>query len=192
VRHARPLVDAGLCYGRQDVAADAAHTRETAVRLARALPPGAMLRTSPRTRCRALADALAALRPDLRPDAVDARLAEMDFGEWEGRRWDAIGAEALDAWTADFAHHRPGGGESVAAFMARVGGAFDALPAAADSVWICHAGVARAAALLLQGRRRIDHATDWPREGPDFGRWTVLALSADAGAGGTAGAPVSS
>ncbi|MEH3087392.1 MAG: histidine phosphatase family protein [Xylophilus ampelinus] len=193
VRHARPLVEAGLCYGRLDVAADPGHTRETAARLADALPPGAALRTSPRRRCRDLADALAALRPDLRPAAVDARLAEMDFGDWEGRRWDAIGPAALDAWTADFARHRPGGGESVADFMARVAEAFDAPAPGADRVWIAHAGVARAATLLARGLRRVERAADWPRTGPDFGAWTTLPPSGTGACGApgaaTAGSP---
>jgi alpha-ribazole phosphatase len=176
VRHARPLVGPGVCYGRLDIAADPDHTRDTASRLAQALPPHAVLRSSPRARCRALADALVAQRPDLRPAAVDARLAEMDFGAWEGLRWDAVGPAALGAWTADFMRHRPGGGESVAAFLARVGEAVDAVTQAPDSVWICHAGVARAAALWAGGNRHLAKAADWPRAGPDFGQWTVLRL----------------
>ena len=51
---------------------------------------------------------------------VDAALREMDFGAWDGQRWEAIGAAALDAWLADFAHHAPGGGESLAALLERV------------------------------------------------------------------------
>lgn len=39
VRHARPEVAPGLCYGRLDVAADARHSRESARLLAQALPP---------------------------------------------------------------------------------------------------------------------------------------------------------
>ncbi len=39
VRHARPLIAPGICYGRHDVAADAAGTRAAAERLHAALPP---------------------------------------------------------------------------------------------------------------------------------------------------------
>ena len=44
----------------------------------------------------------------------DARLAELDFGHWEMQSWDGIPRAEVDAWAADVAHYRPGGGESVA------------------------------------------------------------------------------
>ena len=64
VRHATPLVAAGTCYGALDVAADAQATQQAALALARALPPGAVLRSSPLQRCTQLAAALFALRAD--------------------------------------------------------------------------------------------------------------------------------
>jgi alpha-ribazole phosphatase len=51
---------------------------------------------------------------------VDADLAEMDFGDWEGRAWSAIGVEEVRAWERSFVHHAPGGGESLAEVFARV------------------------------------------------------------------------
>ncbi|KQM71333.1 histidine phosphatase family protein [Xylophilus sp. Leaf220] len=175
VRHAVPLLAPGICYGRTDVPADPVATDRAAEALAAVLPAGSRVARSPLQRCAALAEALHRLRPDL-PSTPDPRLAEMDFGDWEGHAWDALGAERLDAWTADFAHHAPGGGESVAGFMARVARAFDELPHAgeADVVWIAHAGVARAAQLLAAGTRQVARASDWPREGLDFGRWAVV------------------
>ena len=41
---------------------------------------------------------------------IDGALAEVNFGHWEGRHWQDIGRAEIDAWCADFAHHRPGGG----------------------------------------------------------------------------------
>ena len=104
----------------------------------------------------------------------------MDFGDWDGHAWDALGAERLDAWTADFAHHAPGGGESVAGFMARVAGAFDEVRHSgdADIVWIAHAGVARAVQLLAAGVRQVAQAGDWPKAGLAFGGWSVVELPA--------------
>lgn len=166
----------GVCYGRLDVPEDAGHTRRVAALLAAELPSGISLWTSPLRRCGALAEALCELRPDIACRA-DAGLAEMDFGDWEGCSWDAIGSAALDSWVADFVRHPPGGGESVAAFMARVAQCFDAaLHAGRDCVWITHAGVARAALLLSRGQRLVTRAEEWPREGLDFGRWQVLDL----------------
>ena len=177
VRHAQPLVDAGVCYGRLDVAADPAATRASAQALAQALPLHAVLHTSPLQRCEHLAHTLCTLRPDL-ASKTDDRLAEMDFGSWEGQRWDALGAHALDAWTQDFAHHTPGGGESVTRFMERVAQVVDETRSAGqDTAWICHAGVVRATRLLLAGQRQVQHAHAWPKEAVPFGAWEVHGLS---------------
>lgn len=177
-RHAPVLGDAslcaGLCYGATDWPADPARTRTAAQAIAPRLPAGIVLVSSPLRRCTVLADAIA--------EAVggaavrrDARLAEMDFGAWEGQRWDAIDRTALDAWTADFADHRVGGAESVRAFMARVAAAWDAWRAdGAETLWVTHAGVIRAAMLLHAGVRCPMRSADWPREALPFGRWWQL------------------
>lgn len=186
-RHARPLVDAGICYGRLDVPADAEATAECARQLAALLPAGISVITSPLQRCEQLAIALQTQRPDL-AYRTDTRLQEMDFGQWEGRAWDDIGAAALDAWVADFALHRPGGGESVQVFMQRVAGLWDEASAAAPAagadraagtgtLWVTHAGVLRAASLLERGIRCISRADQWPRAALGFGQWRRLALT---------------
>ena len=43
---------------------------------------------------------------------IDDRLAEMNFGDWEGRPWDSIPRLEIDAWAADVAGYAPPGGES--------------------------------------------------------------------------------
>ncbi|MBC7444844.1 MAG: histidine phosphatase family protein [Polaromonas sp.] len=196
VRHAQPLVDAGVCYGRLDVPADAQATAECARQLAALLPAGVSVISSPLQRCEQLAQALQAQRPDL-VYKTDARLQEMDFGQWEGRAWDAIGAAALDAWVADFAGHRPGGGESVQAFMQRVAGLWDETgrpatagagrAANAGTLWITHAGVLRAASLLEHGIRCLSRADQWPRAALGFGQWRMLALAPAQRSGPAAG-----
>lgn len=178
VRHAAPQVAAGTCYGRLDMAADAGATRASALRLAAQLPPGIRVVSSPLQRCEQLAQALRAERPDL-PYKTDARLQEMDFGQWEGRAWQAIARGELEAWTRDFASYAVGqDGESVAAFMARVAAAFDALAGQGDAVWITHAGVIRAVELLTQGIRLPRHASQWPLQAPEYGQWRLVGLHA--------------
>ncbi|CAM3511549.1 histidine phosphatase family protein [Polaromonas hydrogenivorans] len=176
VRHAQPLVGAGICYGRLDMAADAGATAECAKELAALLPAGIRVISSPLQRCEQLTHALHAQRPDL-SYKTDARLQEMDFGQWEGRAWQAIGQAELEAWTTDFANYRVGhDGESVAAFMRRVASAFDALQGRGDTLWITHAGVIRAVELLARGIRHIERAGQWPLDAPKYGQWRLLNL----------------
>lgn len=181
VRHARPLAPAGCCYGASDLPADEAHTEQVARRLARLLPLHAQVAHSPLQRCAALAEALRALRPDLRP-VPDPRLREMDFGAWEGQPWDRIDRQALDAWTADFSGYRPGGGESVAMLLERVRQALADTGVLAQatgntSVWITHAGVMRAVLLLARGPARALQARQWPRRALAFGGSIALDLA---------------
>lgn len=176
VRHAQPCIAPGVCYGMTDVAAAAPSTQDAAVALAQVLPQGARMLCSPLQRCELLAQALQGLRPDL-TYTLDPRLAEMNFGCHEGQRWDSIDRAAFDAWTADFWHHRFGGVQSVAEFMAQVQGVWDeAMRTGTDQVWITHAGVIRAASLLALGVRRVDDAHAWPQTAPEFGHWHVISL----------------
>jgi alpha-ribazole phosphatase len=178
-RHAAPLVEPGVCYGTSDVAADALATRQAAQALARLLPAGLVVRCSPLRRCRQLAHALRALRPELVP-CEDARLAEMDFGRWEGRPWSEVAQQEYDDWTADFPGYRCGGGESVAALMGRVARALeDTRSARADALWITHGGVMRAARLLAAGVALPQRAEAWPQEPLAFGEAVCLALDRD-------------
>jgi len=180
VRHARPLVAPGTCYGALDVPADPAATADCARRLAQVLPAGLHTRHSPLQRCELLAQSLQALRPDLMPK-LDARLVEMDFGAWEGRAWDAIARADIDAWTTRFAEHRPGGGDSLQEMLQRVAAALHEARAAqpGDVLWISHAGVARCVQWLLDtpGRQgalpRSDH---WPHAAPEPGQWACYPL----------------
>ena len=177
VRHAPVLLAPGSCYGALDVAADAAATSAAALALADVLPHDVRVSTSPLQRCEQLAHTLHGLRPDL-VLKTDARLREMNFGNWEGQRWDAIAQSEFDAWTADFANHAVGGhGETVRAVMTRVGEAFDELKTDTDAVWITHAGIIRAAQLLAQGIREVERADQWPLEATACGQWRTLALS---------------
>ncbi len=200
VRHARPMIAPGLCYGSTDVAADAEHTAQNAARLWRALHDGSTsvqaapvpVWASPLQRAQTLAQALHTASGHTLHWHTDARLAEMDFGTWEGRAWAELGADAFAPWMDDFAHHRVGGGDSVAHFMARVGQAWQhALQQChaqghTRAIWLTHAGVIRAMRLCHQGITCPASAQDWPADAPGYGEWTVLrfnvAGAADSGA----------
>lgn len=181
VRHAQPLLAPGLCYGATDVPADPHATRQAALALAPELPPHTTVISSTLQRCELLAHSLQGLRPDL-AYKTDARLTEMNFGHWEGQRWDTIPRTAYDAWTADFSNYRFGGQESVAEFMRRVASAWRELVHLPGPVlWVTHAGVIRAATLLSQGIGEVTQASQWPAAAPVFGVWCTLPLSPSPG-----------
>lgn len=176
VRHAQPLIAPGICYGKLDVAAQAQATRDCAQALARVIPRGLAVLTSPLKRCEQLMLVFKSLRPDL-TYKIEPRLQEMNFGNWEGRAWSDIARAELEAWTSRFNDYKTGqNGESVARFMTRVAAVFDELPAGTDCLWITHAGVIRAAQLLASGVRQIDRADQWPIASPAYGQWCKLSL----------------
>jgi len=146
VRHLAPLVDPGVCYGRTDLATDPA-AQALALPALRAALPDVPIYSSPLQRCAVLANALGG------PVTFDARLAELDFGSWEMRRWDDIPRADIDAWACDVTSYRPGGGESVAGMAARIAGFCADLAAAnlSAAVVVCHAGAIRLCAVHRRG-----------------------------------------
>jgi alpha-ribazole phosphatase len=172
LRHTPVVAEPGLCYGALDLPVrphDLAACASRVAQEAERVPVG--LWTSPRQRCTALAAVLAPHWPNCR--AIErSELAEMDFGVWEGQRWDTVGAAEIDRWMTDFAHHAPGGGESVGAFLLRVHAALaEVLPLAqrGDWVWVTHAGVVRAVVWWLAGARDARRAEQVSAgEWPDF------------------------
>lgn len=93
---------------------------------------------------------------------IEPALREMDFGEWEGLRWDQIEDRDPQA-AARFAaaeHHKTfPGGEDTQGFMERVMPAFDALVdeyAGKSLVVFAHAGVNRAFLSRITGLPYLD------------------------------------
>ena len=181
LRHARPLIADGCCYGRLNVAADAALTAQAAKNFSAVLPTDVVLRHSPLQRCEQLVRALTALKPDLDHNTcADARLQEMDFGAWEGQPWAQIPRAEIDAWATDLATYAPGGGESLAAMLQRVKSALqhswaeDSLQGQRDVVWVTHAGVIRCVQWLLQRGNQQPSSAEWNLPAPGFGQWLAL------------------
>jgi alpha-ribazole phosphatase len=119
-RHPRPIDGHGRCIGSTDVRVDPRKVRRLASRIhARAHRHGLprQVWVSPLTRARAVGRALRALGYTVH---VDARLAELDFGLWEGKRWVDIARRDIEHWAEDLWQRRPGNGENVAALCARM------------------------------------------------------------------------
>jgi alpha-ribazole phosphatase len=161
VRHPKPLVDPGICYGRLDLEAENAEA--VAAQLSNELAPGLPVWSSPLRRCRSLAELLHP-RPIL-----DERLIEMNFGLWEGRPWEAIPRHELDAWAADIAGYAPPGGESPCELQRR---ALDFVAGldVPEAVVVTHAGVIR----VLVAHWRGLSPEEWPQQVFRYGSLTTV------------------
>lgn len=147
LRHPTPDVAPGTCYGRLDIGVAKGAGREIARALDR-LGPVTRLYSSPARRCTALSGAIGRARGV--EVVADARLLELDFGDWEGRLWRGIDRAETDLWTSDSFNRRPPGGESFAELSARVRAALTEI--GDDAVVVTHAGPIRAAWMMCFGR----------------------------------------
>ncbi len=151
-RHPLARGAAGRCVGRTDLPVDPRRAKRLAHRIRAAARRQQLPRrvfTSPLQRSAAVGRWLR--RWGWRHSVVPA-LAEMDFGDWDGRAWQHIAQAEVDAWCADFLQHAPGGGESLQRFFERVAG----WPVPPGPVLIVgHAG-------WMQARRWLDGGAPWP------------------------------
>ena len=162
IRHPKPVIDAGICYGRLDVEPHA--PQAVADRIKPQLPANVPLYSSPLRRARQLAEAL---HPS---PVIDERLCEIDFGDWEGRAWDDIERDALDQWAADVIGFTPPGGESVASLQRRVIDFATSLATQPAVALVAHAGVLRA----LVGHWQQLPIAEWTQLQFDFGSLTTI------------------
>ena len=101
-------MDNDVCYGQSEV--DIADTFEYEVNeLKRKLPfsPQMIFYSSPSKRCILLLKKLAIITP-----IIDKRLLEIDFGDWELKKWDSIDKSEFQEWIKDFVSQPCPHGES--------------------------------------------------------------------------------
>ncbi|PKF74889.1 alpha-ribazole phosphatase family protein [Chryseobacterium sp. PMSZPI] len=82
--------------------------------------------------------------------STDERLREMNFGNWELKKWTEIPEEEINPWYEDFIHVKASGGESLLEMQTRVLSFWNELIIKKDVekvLIIAHAGVIR---LILQ------------------------------------------
>ncbi len=108
VRHTSLQIAPGICYGQSDIDVSASFWDE-ANQLKTKLGGTQFdaVYASPLQRCVKLAVAL-----NLGDPITDARLMELNFGDWETRAWDDIPREFFDVWAQDYANLAPPQGET--------------------------------------------------------------------------------
>jgi alpha-ribazole phosphatase len=120
VRHA-PVEAEGRCYGQSDVPVKLPAGAAAGLVIASLPGTPALVVASPWARARHLAEAIAERL--CRPLAIDARLAEMSFGAWEGRPYADLARDdgpAFARWMESWQVAAPPGGEALADFEGRV------------------------------------------------------------------------
>ncbi len=140
VRHPE-TADPRVIAGQSEVAL-APHANIDAI--VASLPAVQRIVSSDLSRCRILAEAIAA-KTGL-ACTFDPRWREQSFGAWEGKRWDEVdGRDYLDQWTTA----TPPGGESIRDVRARVAAA---LAESGDgTLVVSHAGPIRCALAVTRG-----------------------------------------
>ncbi|MCB5160772.1 histidine phosphatase family protein [Marinomonas algarum] len=119
LRHPKPDVKKGLCYGDQDVPLLAGW--ETAAEAIKGNLSLDFTQTnnvcfhSPLQRAALLAERVSGGQSI----CVEA-LKELDFGDWEGLCWQDIPRQEIDAWASDIVHSAPYNGESLQVVADRV------------------------------------------------------------------------
>ena len=154
IRHLPPDVPAGVCYGQTDLQLQTPVSlqSETFVALRQQLPSSLPVFSSPLLRCAQLA---AVIDPQ---HALDMRLQELNFGDWEMQSWDDIGPGALDAWANNLAGFRPPNGETGYELQQRVLDWLKEVSAeCTEAIVVTHAGVIRA----LQAHHQALPGAQW-------------------------------
>ncbi len=152
VRHPKPNCESGLCYGRLDIECDSGAAETAAARL-KTLAAGCSIVSSPAKRAQGLAQRLGA------GIVLEPRLQELHFGDWEGRLWDDLGREPVEAWQRGLPGSAPPNGESLAAMASRCADWLGSLdPDGPPVLAVTHAGPIRVIRALLGGEPLLTYS----------------------------------
>lgn len=174
VRHPKPLVAKGVCYGQLDLVIDGSQLDVLAQSISDQLPKGLPIYCSSLIRSLDLAKAIQRFRPEVAVHS-DSRLNEFNFGIWEGVLWSDIPKTEIDIWVQAFPDHFFGGKESVRGFIDRVKSILNELRDADQLILITHAGVIRALHFLSQSNSGVlNDINDWPKQVIGFGEFELI------------------
>lgn len=150
IRHTEPLIDSGTCYGQLDctVANDYEDQLEKISDYFNTIAISTIY-SSPLQRCALLAQDLATKHIKSTVNYKDA-LKEINFGNWEGVKWDDIARSSIDEWNENRLHFQFPNGETPTLFYQRVLRAWHKLlsvhidkPMDESIIIVTHAGVIR-------------------------------------------------
>ncbi len=148
LRHTRVDVPSGICYGQTDVSlADTFENELSIIKNTLSDVTFKKVYSSPLTRCMRLAKKFT--------DYIisDARLMELNFGDWENKSWDEIfDCEKGKKWFSNYLEEVCPNGESSQMLQQRIQNFIDELPKINDNILIVtHSGVIRMFRMILEG-----------------------------------------
>lgn len=142
IRHTKPDVKPGTCYGQTDldVADSFSVEAETAITKLGDISNFKIF-SSPLIRCMKLAKAIAPTNSNI---TSDKRLMELNFGRWEKREWKHIPAWEMELWGENYITNSVHGGETFMELKDRVDKFREEIDLNKDTVVVAHDGVIRA------------------------------------------------
>lgn len=156
IRHTRPLVDAGICYGQADIPLAPSYLHDRTQLSQKLLKHYDVVYSSPLTRCQVLAKSLGH-----RNIILDERLLEYNFGDWELQAWAELTSEHAQKWFDDYVTNSPPNGETLIAMNQRVTTFIEEIfdnneLSKSDIAVVTHAGVIRLLAnYILNGELKM-------------------------------------
>ena len=140
IRHTTPKIDKGICYGQSDIDVTDQFEDEVAQIMSQVkFDNTAKIYSSPLKRCTKLATKFS---EDV---FFDNRLKEIDFGDWENKKWDSLPKLDLTTWMDDFVNVQIPNGETYNQLYKRANEAFYELTSITSKKIIIttHGGVIR-------------------------------------------------
>lgn len=140
IRHTTPAIEKGVVYGQTDIDVTPDFIKEATTIQQNISTKIEAVYSSPLQRCTKLAHFLFD-----KTIVEDPRLLEVNFGNWEGLKWNDIEEKELNSWMKNFVTTAPPNGESMADMLKRVQSFWTELLKLNHSkvVVITHAGVIR-------------------------------------------------
>ncbi|MDO9339537.1 MAG: alpha-ribazole phosphatase [Bacteroidales bacterium] len=120
IRHTETIVDKDICYGQSDLPLKEPFFKEFDKILNQVKVEQPKIYSSPLSRCSILANYFHLHNKSQQAIKYDNRLKELNFGEWELKKWDEIDPKPLNEWMDDFVNYPVPGGESFTQLYLRV------------------------------------------------------------------------
>ena len=167
-RHPKPISASGLCIGQTEIKVDRRKLKRLANKIQRfvqlqRLPK--VIWVSPLQRSLKVGEILARRGFQYK---IAPELAEIHFGEWDGKNWQQIAKKDIDEWCDNFANFSPANGESLQQLFNRAESWLDKISVEQGQsdvpvLAIGHAGWINAAKMIATDQAVPNLAINWPR-----------------------------